>query len=710
VLRRIGGIHGEHGGWTARPRITIPRPMANSAPAPGPSPEPAPNAARTHLSALLPVLLGALLVAATLAAFWPCVHGGFVALDDDANFELNHRFRGLGSEQLRWMWSEYHYGHWHPLTWATFGLDFALHGLDAPAYHVTNLVVHVLSVLAVFALAAELLRWIAGWVRADAEPEPVDRSRAFALQACAFLAAATWGLHPLRVESVAWLTERRDLLSALFLALATWAYLRSARFGANQALWLLSALALYALSLLSKAWGITFPVVLLVLDVFPVRRFRAPHRSWLLAQKVPFALMAGYTMFRAAAAQRDISAAVSLGEHGIADRIAQACYGLVFYVVKTLWPSDLACHYLLDLNFSATRPIHLAAIAAVLVVTAALAVLARRVPAGLATWAFYGILVSPVLGFFQSGSQKVADRYSHLSAIPFSILLAGAVLVAVSRRGEERQRHRGALATLSLALGLALVLGFASNRQTRVWNDSETLFRHAAEVEPDNYFVLHNLCVALYRRQAYAEALEIESRSVAAHPGKGNEEARYTVGLLHAQLGDPAAAEKAWEETLAVVPDHLRTLEELERRKVGRGDVEGAIAMYERSVAANSGFEAGYKKLDALYRRQSQLAKALETWKRAASTRRVATSVVENGMGRAQLDLGRFQEAEQHLMTAQRIDNTNLDYVVDVCDLFYRTGRLVDAEDNLRRVLELNAGHARAQALMRTVQAARARG
>lgn len=740
-------------------------------------PAPAPRASSSRAPLAVRIGLPLALLAMTVAAFWPCVDAGFVALDDDANFELNHRFRGLGREQLSWMWSEYHYGHWHPLTWWTFGLDFVRHGLDAPAYHRTSLALHVASVLAFWALALELLRWIAGWVRADDAPARIDGGRELALHACAFLAAVTWGLHPLRVESVAWLTERRDLLSALFLVLAAWTYLRGARFGAARWPWLAATLALYALSLGSKAWGMTFPVVLLLLDLYPLRRIRTHGLAAMLLEKVAFALLAAFTMYKAAAAQRAISAAVSLDEHGVADRIAQACYGLVFYVVKTLWPSDLACHYLLDLDFAATRPIHLAAIAAVLVLTALLVAAARRFPAGLATWACYAILVSPVLGFFQSGSQKVADRYAHLSAIPFSFLLAGALLVALDRREQDARRRRGALATFALALGLALVLGYASNRQTRVWNDSETLFRHAAEVEPENYFVLHNLTVALYRRQAYAEALEIERRSVAAHPGKGNEEARFTVGLLHTQLGDPAAAEQAWEGALEVAPDHQRSLDELERRKLARGDVEGAIAMYERAIAARPGFEAGYGKLESLFERAGQPARALEMWERAAAGGKLAASrseaglaralialgrgadaephafravradktnaavllaleaharrrgpqavlelwqraqrelvtpsVVENGLGRAELELGRYPEAERHLMTAQRLDSSNLDYVVDICDLFYRTGRLGDAEDNLRRVLERDAGHLRAQNLLRNVQAARARG
>ncbi|MCC7013878.1 MAG: hypothetical protein IT454_15075 [Planctomycetes bacterium] len=620
--------------------------------------DPAPRA-RWMWLALWP----ALLVCATVAAFWPCVNQGFVALDDDANFELNYLFRGLGPEQLEWMFKGYHYGHWHPLTWLTFGFDFVRHGLDGAAYHRTNLAIHALSVAAFYFLALELLRWIVGWSSATRPAVALDTSRSFALHACAALATATWGLHPLRVESVAWATERRDLLSALFLALTVLCYLRGCRFGSARLAWLPLALAAFSCSLLSKAWGMTLPVVLLALDVFPLRRVATRAReglSWrtLILEKAWFVPFAAFTAYHAAAAQRQISAAVSLDEHGVMARAAQAAYGLCFYVVKTVLPTDLSCHYLLELDFSPTKPIYVAAIATVVLVSLVLLLFARRFPALLATWFVYGVLVSPVLGILQSGAQKVADRYAHLSAMPFSILVAGAALAWLARREEARARWRGAFVVSALACSAALGLGMASNAQTRVWRDSETLFRRASEVEPHNYFVLHNLCVALYRRGAYDEALEVELRSVAAHPGKGNEEARYTVGLLHKLAGRLSEAESAWREALEVAPDHLNSLNSLKSLVIGRGDVEGLIRTLETLVERHPSAAALHDELDRLYAQRQEFAKVVELWERARGRAVLPTAKVELGLARGYAAQRRLAEAEPLAFRAASSDKS----------------------------------------------------
>jgi tetratricopeptide (TPR) repeat protein len=601
------------------------------------------------------------LFAAALATFWPCVNQGFVALDDDANFELNYLFRGLGPEQVRWMWTGFHYGHWHPLTWMTFGLDYTLYGLDGAAYHRANLAIHALSVLAFYAMALELLRWIARWASADGPAAALDASQAIALHAAAALATASWGLHPLRVESVAWATERRDLLSTLFLCLTVFAYLRMCRHGAARAAWLVLALACFALSLLSKAWGMTLPAVLLALDVFPLRRLkwngsRPDNLGALAAQKLWFVPFAAATAILAASAQRQISAAVSLDEHGVLARIAQASYGLCFYVWKSLWPTNLSCHYLLELDFAPTKPLYVACMASVAVLTLALVFFARRAPALLATWVLYGILVSPVLGVLQSGAQKVADRYAHLSSMPFSILLAGALLVAVARRGELTSRTRGAFGVLGLAAGLALLLGGLSNAQTRVWKDSETLFTRAVEVEPTNYFMLHNLGVSLYRRQAYAEALEMERRSVEAHPRKGNEEARWTLGLLHSMLGRPEEAERAWREALEVAPGHERSLHSLEQVLSSRGDLDGVVQVYLRAIERDPAFLSGYTKLDEIYAQRQKHAERMSLWERAEAGGRIARSEVDLGVARALAASGRAAAAESRAFRAAPLE------------------------------------------------------
>lgn len=672
-----------------------------------------------------------LVLALAAAAFWPATGYPFVALDDDANFELNYRWRGFGQEQFQWLWNESHYGHWHPLTWLSFCADYVLwarapDGQPLPEpLHRTNLALHALGALAFYFVCLEQLRWISGSVRArrfasdDATQRPVDADGAGALllRAGALLAATTWALHPLRVESVAWVTERRDLLSGLFLSLTVLVYLRGARLGASWA-WLAPALVLYLASLLSKAWGITLPVVLIALDVYPLRRLPTrggdgPGWNRLVCEKLAFGAVAVWGAAKAAGAQADIGAVMSFAEHGALARAAQASYGLCFYVLKTLWPTNLSCHYLLEVDFHWDAPIHLAAMAVVVLVTIAALLLRRRAPAVLATWFQYGVLVSPVLGLLQSGAQKVADRYAYIASMPFSIALAGVAVTWALRAPSATKRSR-AHALLGAALLASAVLAPLTWRQTQVWSSSKTLFQRAFEVQPDNYFVAHNLAVTLYREQAFAEALEVEKASVAAHPGYGNHQARHTLGLLYRLTGSPELAEQAFRETVAIAPDNLAALREVRAALSRRGDQAGILALLEEAVATaerNRREDARrplvpelYSELAALRTQRGEHDAARAVWERAR-TAGVHASITENGVGRSYLAQGRFDLAEQHLTRAQQYDTRNPELMVDVCELFLRQGRVQDALTNIDKVLAVQPDHARARALKSQAQA-----
>ncbi len=659
---------------------------------------------------------------AALAAFWPCVNHEFVALDDDANFQLNYRWRGLGPEQLSWLWNETHYGHWHPLTWLTFCAEYEWWGkgpdgqpLPQPL-HRTNLAFHALGALAFYFLALELLRWIGRFASASRPLVAPSALEALALRACALLAALTWALHPLRVESVAWVTERRDLLSGLFLSLTVLAYLRGVRHGASRS-WLALALAAYLASLLSKAWGITLPVVLLALDVYPLRRTPSASEgavTWnrLIVEKLAFGAVALWAAIEAKAAQADIGAVMSLAEHGILARAAQASYGLCFYVLKTLWPTDLSCHYLLEVDFRWDTPIHIAAMVVVTLVTVALFALRKRAPAAWATWFLYGVLVSPVLGILQSGAQKVADRYSYIAAAPFSIALAAAALVWTLRASGAEVRVR-AWRCAAMAGVLALVLAPLTWRQTKLWANSESLFTRAFEVQPDNYFIAHNLAVTLYRRQAYSDALEVEKASVAAHPGYGNHQARYTLGLLYKLLNQPDLAEQAFRETVEIAPDNAAALREVRSSLMRRGDQDGVIALYERALDVGERnrredrrrpvLVEAYGELAALHVQRGRFDDARAVWERAKAAG-APPALTENGIGKTFLAQGRLDEAEARLVRAQQYDMRNIEFMVDVCEVFVRQNRVQDALTNLDKVLAVDPNHARAKALRQQAQ------
>lgn len=687
-------------------------------------PPPTSPAGPARLALAWRIALPLALCVAALVAFWPSLSQGFIELDDDANFLFNERFRGLDRQHLAWMWSldGFHYGHWHPLTWTTFALDYELY--DGPQglpsqdfaigakYHRTSLIVHALSVVALYWLALRLSRWTA-----SARELGQTKTGELALRVCAALAALTWGLHPLRVESVVWATERRDVLSTFFLILCVIAYLHLARHPTHWLRWMALALFAYSASLLSKAWGMTLPVVLLALDLYPLRRTRedSPVRvGWdrIALEKLAFVPFAIATAWLAFLAQKQIGAVMNWTEHGPWKRFAQACYGLVFYPWKTLWPSDLSCLYLLELDFRPDKPVYLVAQAIVIVVTLALLLLRKRAPALLATWFCYAVLVSPVLGISQSGAQKVADRYAYLATFPFSMLLAAGVAWWLSR-GRESLRMRTWI-VLGAGVALASLLVFGSRAQTRVWKDSESVFRNALEIEPHNYFVAHNLTAQLWKQNRWDEAVKVEEQSVAAHPGKGNEDARFTLGQLYQMTGKADLALEQWRAALAIEPGHTKSLQALVREQLRRGDEAGAVATCESVLAARPTLVDGWAELANVRLQRGQVPAALDVWRRqlekihagrglpaaALAAGLPPSAAVSNQYARSLMAAGDVTLAEPYFVNAVQLDPRNIEHATDAALGFLLLGRDKDAADLLRQVTAAAPEHLRARSLL----------
>jgi len=629
------------------------------------------------------------------ASFAPALRQGFVDLDDDFNFVHNPYVRGLTLENLRWMFTSFHVGHYQPLSWVSLALDHHLWGgLEPRGIHFTNLVLHASNAVLLYLLAASLLRW----AFFGAAPAAPDASSELRLRLAAAGAALLHAVHPLRTESVAWATERRDLLSGLFLLASVLAYLRAARAEAEQrprSAWLALALLGYLLSLLSKAWGITLPVVLLALDVYPLRRRARGAASWrrLLGEKLVYVPLAVLCAWLAVRAQGAATAVVGFDEHPLVNRLAQAGYGLAFYVVRTLWPSELSPLYLLEREYDPSRPAYVIASLAVVATTVALVLLRRRWPAGLTAWFIYAVLASPVLGLVQSGAQKAADRYTYLACIPFA-LLAGAGLFRLAERPSLRR------AALAGAGALVLALALASWRQTLVWKDSETLYRRVVEVEPGNYFGQHMLSVVLGRARRYDEAILHAQLSIAAHPAKGNEEARYNLGWLYRATGRGEEALAEWRKALEVAPEHANSLKEVALDHLRRGDVEGAIALHRAALEASPRFAGGYLELAQLYRRQGRAAEEQELWSRALAAL-PGWPAAHHGLGLALLAQGRAQEAERQLVLAVMGESTNPEFMTDYGRALHAQGRVAEAVDAWRQVAARFPTYAPAQNLLR---------
>src|SRR5437899_6317045 len=370
---------------------------------------------------LLPVLIALV----TFVPFLPTLDNQFVNWDDDKNLLKNPHYRGLGWSQLRWMWTAFHLGHYIPLTWMTFGLDYLLWGMNPLGYHLTNLLLHAANAVVFFFVVLRILT--------RALPNPSERGEALAVSSG--VAALVFAIHPLHVESVAWATERRDVLSGLFYLVTILLYLRACERGERGRGWYRLSVAVFVCALLSKSMVVNLPVVLLILDVYPLRRLGGAVGWWseparrVYVEKIPFVLLAAAASAVALIAQLSHDTMVSVVQLSALGRLALSVYGLSFYLWKTVAPVNLSPLYELPLTVNPWAPPFIVSYGVVLAITAIVLALRRRVPGLLAAWVASVVVLLPVLGIFQSGPQIAADRYTYLAGLGWAIL-AGAVLLS----------------------------------------------------------------------------------------------------------------------------------------------------------------------------------------------------------------------------------------------------------------------------------------
>ncbi|MCE9592572.1 MAG: hypothetical protein K8S98_00125, partial [Planctomycetes bacterium] len=412
----------------------------------------------------------------------------------------------------------------------------------------------------------------------------------------------------------------------------------------------------------------------------------------------PYFVLAAAAAGVAAWAQNESAAVVPWNEHGLLQRTAQAAYGLVFYVWKTTWPTDLSPMYILERDLDPSRVKYVVSMVLVAVVGIACLGSRKRLPGVVTTLAVYAVVVSPVLGFLQSGAQLVADRYTYLACIPLAALFAALLVVAARKQA------------LAVWLGVVpLPILFALTwRQTQVWSDPVVFYERVVAVEPDNYIGQHNLAAQIRIRSDRApvdrnaelrRAVEHELLSIQAHPVRGNEGARHDLGVLYLLLGERAKTEEAWRECVRVSPDNVQCLEELWNLLLSRGDLAGATALFEQALVAQPP-NLGVRELYAnLLVKRGDRANAERIWRDglAAEPRWVVGLV---GHAECALNQSRMGEAEAELRQALALDGRNVEGWVLLGRALRGQRKVTEAEQCWQTALLLAPGHPGATALL----------
>ena len=444
---------------------------------PGPASKPA---APDDVSPRVRLLMGGLLLIVVAAVFMPAVTRSFITYDDPVYVTENPHVReGLTWSGAGWAFRSLEASNWHPLTWMSHMLDCQLFGLDPRGHHLTSVLLHALNSAILFLALSRLTG--APW-----------RS---------LFVVGLFGLHPLHVESVAWVSERKDVLCTLFLMLALWAYARRnelSRAADPRARGYYGiCLLLFALGLMSKAMLVTLPCVLLLLDFWPLDRWgpgTARERVWMVAEKLPFFALSAVSSALTLAAQTRGGAVAAIEDFPWPVRVANALVSYCWYLGKAFEPSGLAVFYP---NFAERPSLAATTLAGGLLaaVTAAAALLARRRPYLLVGWLwFLGTLV-PVIGLVQVGGQSRADRYGYVPLI--GLFIMGTWAAADAFPGwAPRRRALGAAGGVVLAACAA-----ATWHQLGYWRDGQALFRHALAVTENNWVAHANLSATLSRTE-----------------------------------------------------------------------------------------------------------------------------------------------------------------------------------------------------------------
>jgi len=493
------------------------------------------------------VAIGLVLAAATFAVYAPTLGHPFVRYDDGGYiFENPHVLGGLTLDGLAWAFTSLSTTNWHPLTWLSHMADVQLFGLWAGGHHLVSVLLHIASTLLLY-----------GVLRRMTAAMPARHSLGGGVWPSA-LVAALFALHPLHVESVAWASERKDVLSTFFAMLTLWAYAWYAvRPGPPRRVFDVARYALvfglFALGLMAKPMLVTLPLVLLLLDFWPLGRSQRMGWGRLVLEKLPLLALSAASGVLTLIAQQAGGAVATLECVPFALRLQNAFISILAYIGKMFWPADLAFFYpfrheipLWQLVYGGT---------AVVLLTAFALSQARRRPYLAVGWFWYVITLMPVIGIVQVGGQALADRFTYVPLIGIFMAVAWAAAEWV---GPSRARGVGAAAAAALVILGCLVTAAA---QVRTWADSRTLFMHAIAVTSNNYVAhsgLGNLLLAEGEPDEAAYHLYQAVRGYWIDPVLHND-----LGVALARCGHIAPAEAAFRDALSLKPDYADAHENL---------------------------------------------------------------------------------------------------------------------------------------------------
>jgi tetratricopeptide (TPR) repeat protein len=642
-----------------------------------------------------PAIISLALAALTAIVYAPVRTFELVNWDDPSYVTENPIVRGgLTPASALWALTTTHSPYWHPMTWLSLLLDVSLFGGDAGAYHVTSVAIHIATTVVLFLL----LRRMTGAVVPSA------------------FVAAIFAVHPLHVESAAWIAERKDVLSTFFWALTIWAYVSYAR--APSVGRYVVVVAWYALALMSKPMVMTLPVLLLLLDWWPLDRLRGgsagskgPAYVRLVIEKLPLVAMATATAIATMVVQRRIGAVAGLDVLPLSARVQNAIVSCVVYIWKTVWPTNLAAFY----------PLHpyplwvvLLAAAGLTAVTVAAALARTQLPHVTVGWLWFLVTVAPVIGLTQAGEQARADRFMYVPMIGLLIIPTWELYRLLVGSSQKSRRSGALLFKLfspdllisSLAFLAVVLYAVAARAQVMTWADGEALWRHAIAVVPGNFVAYQNLGEALRDRNRLDEALPNLRQALANVPANspGQEAMIHNdIGLVLSRKGQFADAAAEFAAAVGLSPRFAEAKLNLANALAAGGRAAEAEPYYAAAIALKPDLVEPQVGLGSVLLQQRRPADAIAHYEAAL---RIDPSLAQahNGLGAAYGMQGRVADAMREYDEALRLDPSLVTAHFNVAVLMVREGRTDEARRHLDTALRIDPDYAPARDLRARLQ------
>jgi len=628
-------------------------------------------------------LIAVLLMLVTIALYWPAMRCGFVNFDDNVYVTQNpHVQSGLNWEGVKWAFLNPVVANWTPLTVLSHMLDCQLFGLQPWGHHLTSVLLHAVNTVLVFLL----LRGLTG---------ALWRS---------VLVAALFGLHPLHVESVAWVAERKDVLSTCFGLLALIFYARYAQkrsmvegreLRADTAIRAFDArrstldyalvLLFFALGLMSKPMLVTWPFVMLLLDYWPLGRFKHGSIWRLVMEKIPFFVFAAVISVVTFVTQKNGGLLMSVGYLPLGARVGNALISYCRYLGKLFWPVNLAVLYPHS-GYWPTEQVLLAG-GVLLGITVLFIVGRRQYPFLLMGWLWFVGTLIPVIQLVQSGDHAMADRYTYIPSL-------GVLILTIWGAYELTRRWRHQVIVLSLAGCAAIILCSGLTRhQIGYWKDSETLFRHALEITKDNYVAHDNLGRALADKGQTDEAISQFQEAVRLKPDFAG--AHNDLGFALGMKGQTDEAIAQFREAIRLEPDKARPHYNLGTALFKKGQIDDAINQYQDAIRLDPDYAEAHNNLGAALDKKGQTDEAISQFQDAIRLKPDFAEIHSN-LGNALDEKGQTDEAIKQYEEAIRLMPDDAKAHNDLGNVLDEKGQADEAINQYQEAIRLNPNFAEA--------------